>query len=297
MLKLPFFLILGFALGPTWANIPTPPTEFFYWVAALFMFTAGADISLGKSISAGLKPIIWVTLGAFAVPILIGLLSAPLLGLHELGAWVFSAALAVSALPVIVQILRDTKLLQTPTGAAILSIASLCDILVWALFLFILPIESHGRWVNSHFPILLFFIGAALKWRSLLPPRAYFTISQIHQRLLAPLFFIGIGLHVDLTRSFDFGLILAVTVLATFSKWCGVRVGASIAGIQKDDARVMAAALNARGAMEILLAQLAFTSGLINTTWLTTLIGMALLTSLMAGPWISRIKVLSKQKS
>lgn len=107
--------------------------------------------------------------------------------------------------------------------------------------------------------------------------------------LFAPLFFASIGLRADFFADFDPGLVVLLFTIACFGKIVGCGVSARLAGIASREAWAIGFAMNARGAMEIVLALAAREAGLIGPTTFVGLVVMAVATSMLSGPMIGRL--------
>lgn len=113
------------------------------------------------------------------------------------------------------------------------------------------------------------------------------TRAVIHEfvtNIFAPVFFASLGLRVDFLRAFDLRLCTLVFVIATAAKVIGCTIGARVGGMRLREAGAVGFGLNARGAMEIILALLALDAGLIREQVFVALVTMAILTSLVSGP-------------
>jgi mannitol/fructose-specific phosphotransferase system IIA component (Ntr-type) len=115
------------------------------------------------------------------------------------------------------------------------------------------------------------------------------TMRDFVSVLFAPLFFASIGLKADFIANFDLGLVVLLFTIACIGKVVGCGVGARIAGIASREAWAIGFAMNARGAMEIVLALAAREAGLIGTTTFVGLVVMAVATSMLSGPMITRL--------
>lgn len=116
-----------------------------------------------------------------------------------------------------------------------------------------------------------------------------------HQQLQAagtayfvPIYFAGIGLQLDLVRSFDWRLVLGLLVVGTVVKYGSTRLGAAIAGEAPGMARAIAVSVNARGGPGIVLATTSFAAGIVDERAFTALILLAVVTSVGAGAWLAR---------
>lgn len=105
----------------------------------------------------------------------------------------------------------------------------------------------------------------------------------------APLFFAGIGLKADLIGNFAPMVVGLVFAVACAGKLVGCGLGALLSGLAWRQSAAVAMALNARGAMEIVLASIALRFNLIGQTTFVALVITALATSLIAGPAIKRL--------
>lgn len=134
-----------------------------------------------------------------------------------------------------------------------------------------------------------FLFGIALGDSRFLRERTRTTIEQFISSIFAPLFFASIGLHVNFVANFNLPLIIAVLVIATVGKVLGCGLVAKWIGINTREAWAIGVAMNARGAMEIILGLLALQFGVIGEEMFVALVIMALLTSMTSGGIMSRI--------
>ena len=95
---------------------------------------------------------------------------------------------------------------------------------------------------------------------------------------------VSIGLKANFVTYFDGWLVLIVLLIASLGKIGGAGLGAWLGGIPARSALAIGFGLNARGAMEIILASVALEYGLINQQIFVALVIMALLTSMLSGP-------------
>lgn len=145
------------------------------------------------------------------------------------------------------------------------------------------------EWIGIHAIFGAFLVGMAVGDSSHLRERTRETINQFITNVFAPLFFASIGLRVNFLAEFNLALALVVCLLATVGKFVGCGWGAWWAGLDRKTGLAVAAGLNARGAMEIILGLLALNHGLIGPQLFVALVVMALVTSLLSGPLMERI--------
>jgi mannitol/fructose-specific phosphotransferase system IIA component (Ntr-type) len=134
-----------------------------------------------------------------------------------------------------------------------------------------------------------FLVGVAVGDSSHLRERTRRTIEQFIGSGMAPIFFATIGLKTDFAASFDLPLCALVLVIACAGKIGGGLLGARLAGLPRRESMATGIALNARGAMEIILGLIALRAGLIGERLYVALVVMALVTSLMCPPLLRSI--------
>lgn len=134
-----------------------------------------------------------------------------------------------------------------------------------------------------------FVVGVAFGDSPRLRERTRQTIHQFVTNVFAPVFFASVALHVDFVANFDPVLCLVVFLVATAAKLIGCAGGARFTGMPWRESLAVGFGLNARGAMEILLALLAREAKVINDSVFVALVTMAVATSLLAGPSMKRL--------
>ncbi len=103
----------------------------------------------------------------------------------------------------------------------------------------------------------------------------------------APLFFATAGLRVDLGLLADPEVALwggVVVAVATLSKFVGALLGSRLARLMTREGLALAVGLNARGAVEIVLATIGLSIGVLNAKSYSVVVAMAVITSVMAPP-------------
>ncbi|MEI7896481.1 MAG: cation:proton antiporter [bacterium] len=156
---------------------------------------------------------------------------------------------------------------------------------VFALvILFVLIFSSIAELLGLHFVVGAFF-GAILIPRSMFANRDFErvqrSISGITMGFLAPIFFATMGVAFDIGAMND-GLLLAVILFASFfSKIFGGYLGGRMAGFNHPKSLTVGLGLNARGIMELVIANIALAKGFINVAVFSILVAMALLTTIL----------------
>lgn len=88
-------------------------------------------------------------------------------------------------------------------------------------------------------------------------------VSGITSGFLAPIFFSSIGLHLDLSAVFNIPVFLTILVFVAFvSKFVGAGIPAYWMGMSARDSAAVGVAMSARGAVELIIADIALRAGL-----------------------------------
>jgi Kef-type K+ transport system membrane component KefB/mannitol/fructose-specific phosphotransferase system IIA component (Ntr-type) len=142
------------------------------------------------------------------------------------------------------------------------------------------------EWIGIHAIFGSFLAGVALGTSPHLAERTRTMLDEFVSFVFAPLFFATLGLRANFITEFNPLLVLTVLVVATLGKLLGAVLGARWADLPVRERWAVAYAMNARGAMEMVLGLLALEAGLISQELFVALVVMALVTSAMSGPLI-----------
>ncbi|MDD5570211.1 MAG: cation:proton antiporter [Bacteroidales bacterium] len=142
------------------------------------------------------------------------------------------------------------------------------------------------EYIGIHAVFGAFVLGITLRDVSALNEKAKEIVYQFVNNVFAPLFFVSIGLKVNFVTNFDLQLVLIVIVLAFSGKIIGCGLGAYLSKHSLRESLAVGFAMNARGAMEIILGLLALQNKLINESMFVAIVVMALFTSTLAGPFM-----------
>jgi Kef-type K+ transport system membrane component KefB len=106
------------------------------------------------------------------------------------------------------------------------------------------------------------------------------TTSNMAMGFLAPIFFAGIGLEFNISSISNIGLLVAIIAVSYISKIAGGYFGGILAGLSNRVSLTLGVGLNARGIMELVIANIAYRNGLISTEIFSILVIMGVLTTL-----------------
>ncbi|MFG1859836.1 cation:proton antiporter [Microbispora bryophytorum] len=116
---------------------------------------------------------------------------------------------------------------------------------------------------------------------------AHKTIKGISLAFFVPVYFAIVGLKLDLIHNFPLAFFAWFFAVACVVKWGSVWVGARLAGEDRSSATNLATAMNARGGPGIVLASTTFSAGVINEAFFTALVILSIITSQLAGVWLT----------
>ncbi len=113
------------------------------------------------------------------------------------------------------------------------------------------------------------------------------TLEMIAAGFLAPIFFAAAGLKVNLLQLLTPSTLLVgllVLTVACVGKFTGAYLGSRIGGLTHWEGLAMGSGMNARGAMEIIVATIGQSLGVLNEQMYSIIVMVAIVTSLMAPP-------------
>ena len=113
------------------------------------------------------------------------------------------------------------------------------------------------------------------------------TLEIVTAGFLAPIFFAAAGLKVNLLQMLvpqTLMIGLLVLAVACVGKFTGAYLGSRIGGLSHWEGLAMGSGMNARGAMEIIVATIGLSLGVLNQQMYSIIVMVAIVTSLMAPP-------------
>ncbi len=117
-----------------------------------------------------------------------------------------------------------------------------------------------------------------------LHPQTRETIREFSLGILTPIFFCIVGLQVDFAAVQNWPFFWILLVLAVAGKVLGTLLGGSIGGLRWLESLAIGIGMNARGAMELVLAVVGYSQGLISRELFSIIVLLAITTSLMTPP-------------
>jgi len=150
-------------------------------------------------------------------------------------------------------------------------------------FVFVLTFATITEFLGFHFIVGSFF-AAMLINKDLVGKKHldsfHSTTNSLAMGFLAPIFFAAIGLEFNFTSIKNYWLLFTILIISYGTKIIGGFIGGRIAGLSKKVSLTLGIGLNARGIMELVIANIAYKSGLINTEIFSILVIMGIVTTL-----------------
>lgn len=152
-----------------------------------------------------------------------------------------------------------------------------------------LAVSIVSEFIGAHGIFGAFLAGVILSKRCIRRDKILRRIYYPVMGILAPIYFTSIGLKADFAASFDLTIVLIVFIVACAGKIIGAGIGARASGVSVRGSLAIGFGLNARGAMEIVLATVALDHGLIDERIFVALVIMAFATTMIGGSMIQRL--------
>ncbi len=148
------------------------------------------------------------------------------------------------------------------------------------------------QWLHVEAVLGAFIAGVILARSRFASHQLISPLETMTAAVFAPVFFATAGLRVDLGLLADAETLLwAVIVLgaASLSKFVGSILGARMSGLPTREGAALGVGLNARGALEIVIATVGLSLGVLNDRSYTVIVLMAMATSMAAPPFLRRV--------
>ena len=310
-------ILAGMILGPTlFGIIHTDESLNILGSVAVFflMIVAGLEMDL-REIKKASKSAVIISLIAFTVPFLTGSQVASLFGLSTVESIFMGLLLSITALPVSAIVLMEFGILKSKIGNTVMTAAVINDIIALAILVIIVPLSVNG---DSHLDVtkigvsaikvgafISVFFASLIFGKKLFPKkesnRAYSIVSGLTFGFFAPLFFGFIGIEFNVKSLLDFiPLFVALLAVAITTKIGGGFIGAKISKFSNNDSLAIGTMMNGRGMMELAIAAIGLTAGILNTTLFSIAVAIGFVTTilapLLARPFIIKAKLRESSK-
>jgi Kef-type K+ transport system membrane component KefB len=151
-----------------------------------------------------------------------------------------------------------------------------------SILLFVIAFASFSEFLGLDFVVGAFFGSMLLSHEAL--GKSNFkkieqTASSVTMGFVGPVFFAAIGLEFNASSLKDWTLVTAVLLVSFAGKILGGYIGGRLAKLGHAASWTLGMGLNGRGVMELVIANIALSSGLIGPQLFTTLVLMAVVTT------------------
>jgi Kef-type K+ transport system membrane component KefB len=228
--------------------------------------------------------------------ILLDITNATLITLLKLSCFLI---LVIATYRVIRNVSKEENLIENKLNK-ILSVLKGKESLFAVFFVFILIFATITESIGLHFIIGAFFASMLIS-KELVGEKHlntfHNTTNSMAMGFLAPIFFAGIGLEFQFSSIQNYPLLFAVIAVSFLSKITGGYVGGRFARLDHKVSLALGFGLNARGIMELVIANIAYKAGIINTEIFSMLVIMGLITTLATPLLLKRaFKSIDKQQ-
>lgn len=248
----------------------------------VLMFIAGLNSSR-KKLKMEEKDSMIVTLFSTFVPFFLALLSFLAMGFSMMVALIIAVCISNTAEATNAEILLDLKKLKTKIGSVIMEAGLFDDVFGFFVFIMVTVVFHHNTIHDNLLLIAIitaFFMGIyTQEFRHYIH---FHNLEKSFHYMLVPFFFISLGLMFDLeSMMLNPSLFLIIFTVAMFGKIFGTLAAGPFLNFNFHQLHLIGWAMNSRGAVELALALIAFNSGMISSEIYSSLVMMALLTTVM----------------
>jgi Kef-type K+ transport system membrane component KefB len=140
------------------------------------------------------------------------------------------------------------------------------------IIVFALLCAATTEWIGVHAVFGAFVAGTVLRQVPRIKSETVIRLESFVFAVLAPVFFGIVGLKVDLWKLGGFDVVVLVLGVACVGKLLGCTLGALWGGLRFWEATSIAVAMNARGAMELVVATIGLSLGILNETMFSIIV-------------------------
>lgn len=284
-------IVAGIVLGSPLLKsvILEPNTEFILNLGnaglVFLMFLAGLEVSWSMLYEERRDAVFVASFAAF-MPFLLGFFIFMVLGFPVLISLTIGICMSITAEATKAEVLIELKKLKTKLGSLMMGAGIIDDLI--GMFLFSFACYWFTKTFATKEVIILlsaisaFFIGIAVhKFIG----REEHVIPYLERFLLIfiiPFFFVSMGIHFSLqSLTLSPLMLILIATLAILGKILGVLFSKPFTKLRFKQLYLVGWGMNSRGAVELAIAFTAFKVGLLNTNIYSSLVVMALVTTLI----------------
>lgn len=142
--------------------------------------------------------------------------------------------------------------------------------------------------IGIHSLFGFFIAGTILGEANHITEKDRFVVNRLVYSVFVPIFFANIGLHLDFIANFDWFLVLVISAIGIGARYLAAYIGSKWSGQDKSNHSIIAISHTPGGQMHIVIAMLAYSSGLISEKVLVSIIAAAIISTIVFGPWLSQ---------
>jgi Kef-type K+ transport system membrane component KefB len=293
------FIIAGIIIGSPFLKsaILDPNTEFIlnlgYLGLIFLMFIAGLEVSWSMMYRER-KDALYVASFAAITPFLLGFVIFSVLGFPLLVSLSIGICVSITAQATNAEILIELKKLKTKLGSLMLGAGITDDVIGLSLFFlagyFFTKTLAGEEIIVLLGSILAFFIGISVH---LLIGREKHIMPYLEKFLLIfviPFFFISMGMHFTFQSvAFNPTILILIIAIAISGKILGTIFTRPLTKLKFKQLYLVGWGMNSRGAVELAIAFVAFKAGLLDSNIYSSLVIMALVTTLIFPFFVRRM--------
>lgn len=140
------------------------------------------------------------------------------------------------------------------------------------------------EYIGIHAIFGAFIIGVVLGDSEHFSERAKEIVHQFINNVFSPLFFVSIGLYINVIQSFNLPMVIVILLIAFVTKFAGASLGARLGGLDTNSSIAVGMGMNTHGTLEIILGTLALQAGLISKEVFVAILITVVLTIIVAAP-------------
>ena len=292
-------IIVGLIIGSPILKgiILEPNTEFILILGNVglitLMFLAGLEVSW-RGLYKERKNSLYLAFFAFIIPFSLGFFIFLFLGFPLLTALTIGICMSITAEATKARVLLELKKLKTKIGSLMMGAGIIDDILGIFLFLLISFLFIHTI-ITKEIIILLsaiisFFIGVVVHKFIGRETKKIHYLEKFLLIFIVPFFFIAMGLYFALQSiTLNPWILIIVIIVAISGKILGSLFSKPLTKLKLKQLYLVGWGMNSRGAVELAIAFTAFKVGLLDNNTYSSLIIMALVTTLIFPFFIRRM--------
>jgi Kef-type K+ transport system membrane component KefB len=249
------------------------------------MFLAGMEVSWREFCKEERDAAI-ISVSATITPLLIGFLVFLAIGFPLLTSLTVGICMSITAEATNARVLIEMKKLRTKIGSLMMGAGIIDDVMGIAMFAVVGYLFTKSFMTSEvmliFLAIMAFFFGIATHR---LIGREKHVIPYMEKALMVlivPFFFVAMGIHFSLqTLSLNILLLVLVVAIAITGKILGVLVTKPLTDLKLRQLYLVGWGMNSRGAVELAIAFVALKIGLFDTSIYTSLVVMAVVTTVI----------------